>query len=111
MYVRPAVVNDKMNCKQPVSYTHLDVYKRQKVRKFKLVNSTNSRMANSNENNGGSDIEFDITNQMGEKEWEEATESESPEVSSEARGRRQNDDIRSETEQTQSQTETQQLQT
>lgn len=84
---------------------------RSKVRKFKLVSSTNSRMADSNENNGGSDIEFDINNQMGEKGWEEATESESPEVSSEARGRRQNDDVRSETEQTQSQTETQQTAT
>ena len=39
---------------------------RSKVRKFKLVSSTNSRMADSNENNGGSNIEFDINNQMGE---------------------------------------------
>lgn len=83
---------------------------RSKLRKSKLNNNTNSKskMADNSDNNGGSEVEFDVNNQMGEKGWGEATESESPEVSSEARGQRQHDEVRAETEQTQSQNETQQ---
>ena len=83
---------------------------RSKLRKSKLNNNTNSKskMADNSDNNGGSEVEFDVNNQMGEKGWGEAMESESPEVSSEARGQRQHDEVRAETEQTQSQNETQQ---
>ena len=86
--------------------------KNKQLRKFKLSNINKTNMADNSENNGGSEVEFDVNNQMGEtRGWEESTENESPMVSSETRGRREEEYVCQEKQQVQVHSETQQTPT
>ena len=74
--------------------------KSKKLREFKLCNIHKVKMAANKGDNGGNEMEFEIINQMGEIGiWEESTDNEIGTVSSEARGRGE-EDVCNETQQT-----------